>query len=87
MRGAEILRKQAELRRMEESLQTATHRVQEISADIHRLEKSRHWQRLIAAGKIVEKADLLDRFNPDRLYVVLMENRERICDNSYEETF
>ncbi len=87
MRGREILRKQAELRRMEESLQTATHRVQEISADIQRLKKSRHWKRLIAAGKIVDKADLLDRFNPDRLYVVLMENRERICDNGFEETF
>ena len=79
MREAEILRKQEQLARLEESRQMATQRIQLISHDIHRLEQSRYRQRLLQAGKILAKADMLETYHPDKLYAVLMENRERIC--------
>ena len=85
MRKAEILRKQAQLVRLEESRQKVAQRMRTISHNIHQLERSRHRQRLLHAGEILEKADMLETFHPDKLYAVLMENRERICGMEDEE--
>ena len=85
MRGAEILRKQAQLARLEESRQTAELRIRSIYHDIHTLERSRHRQRLLRAGEILAKADMLETFNSEKLYEVLTENRERICDMPTED--
>ena len=85
MRKAEILRKRAELERLEESRQKAANRIREISHDIHQLEQIRNRQRIFRAGKILERAGLLETFNPDELYAVLMENRERISAMGEEE--
>ena len=85
MREAEILRKQAQLARLEESRQRAEERVRSISHDIHTLEQSRHRQKMIQAGEILARADMLEIFNPDKLYAVLIENRERICDMEDED--
>ena len=85
MRKAEILRKQAQLARLEESRQRATQRLKSISHDIHQLEQSRQRQRLFHAGEILARADMLETYNPDKLYAVLMENRERICDMEDED--
>ena len=85
MRETEILRKQAQLARLEESRQMATQRLKSISHDIHRLEQSRHRRRLLHAGEILAKADMLETYDPDKLYAVLMENRERICDMADED--
>ncbi len=85
MRKAEILRKQAQLVRLEESRQKAAQRMRTISHDIHQLERSRHRQRLLHAGEILAKAGMLETFHPDKLYVVLMENRERICGMEDED--
>ena len=78
MRKAEILRKRAELERLEESRQKAVNRIREISHDIQRLKRVRHRQRIFRAGEVVAKAGLLETFNPEELYAVLVENRERI---------
>ena len=85
MRRAEILRKQAQLANLEESRQSAERRVRSISHDIHRLEQSRHRRKLLQAGEILARADMLETFNPDKLYAVLMENRERICGMEDED--
>ena len=85
MREAEILRKQAQLARLEESRQRASQRLKSISHDIHQLEQSRQRQRLLHAGEILAKADMLETYNPDKLYAVLVENRERICDMEDED--
>ena len=85
MRNIEILRKRAELERLEESRQKAANRIKEISHDIHRLEQVRHRQRIFRAGEVVAKAGLLETFNPEELYAVLVENRERISAMGDEE--
>lgn len=85
MRKAEILRKQAQLARLEEARQKAAQHMKSVSHDIHQLERTRHRQRLLHAGEILEKADMLETFHPDKLYAVLMANRERICDMEDEE--
>ena len=85
MREAEILRKQAQMAKLEESRQRAERQVKEISHDIERLERSRRRQKMLCAGAIVGKAELLESFNPDELYAVLMENRERILGMGDEE--
>ena len=85
MRRAEILRKQEQLARLEELRHMAEERVKSISHDIHRLEQSRRRQELLRAGEILAKADMLDSYNPDELYAVLVENRERICDMEHED--
>lgn len=85
MRKADILRKRAELERLEESRQKAVNRIREISYDIHRLAQVRNRQRIFQAGKILEQAGLLEIFNPDELYAVLVENRERISAMGDEE--
>ena len=85
MRAAEILRKQEQLARLEESRRTAEERVKSISHDIHRLEQLRHRQKLLHAGEILARADMLDNYNPNELYAVLVENRERICITEDED--
>lgn len=80
MRVAEILRKQEQLARLEESMRTAEERIKSISHDIRTLERSRHRHKLLQAGEVLEKADMLETFSPDKLYEVLVENRDRICD-------
>ena len=85
MREAEILRKKAELKRLEESRQRADNRIRGISHDIRVLGQSRRRKRLFQAGKILDRAGVLETFRPDELYAVLVENRERICDMEDED--
>ena len=85
MREQEILRKRAELQKLEEARQRASTKIGAISHDIRRLEQVRRRQKMLSAGKILDRAGVLDTFNSDNLYNVLVENRERICDMADED--
>ena len=84
MREREILRKKAELQKLEEARQRTTKKIGAISHDIRRLEQTRRRQKILSAGKILDRAGVLDTFNADKLYNVLIENRGRICDMADE---
>ena len=87
MRKTDIARKQAELEWLQKYQKATTERVRSLSHEIAGLEKKRRWQRIIYAGQIVEEAGILDTFNPNKFYELLIENRQRICPKFVENDF
>lgn len=78
MRDKEISRKVYELSMLERSIRNIRSKIKRESIDMKRMERKIRFQKIISAGRIVEDAGLLDDYDPDVLYQILVENYQSI---------
>lgn len=50
-----------------------------VSENMEKLKKRERIEKLLKAGRIIEDAGLLDLYNPNDLYLVLVLNKDLIC--------
>ena len=73
---------------LEEELLTAKRRWKNSSKTLHQLteEKQRKVYRLSQFEEIMKKTGLIDGYDPDELYLVLLTNRKHILKNKQQST-
>lgn len=70
--------KRLRLAKVQDELRAAENVVKNIEYDIAATKKQQRRQKLIQAGKIIEDAGLLSRYDPAELYLLLIQHKEEL---------
>ena len=70
--------KRLRLAKVQDELRAAENVVKNIEYDIAATKKQQRRKKLIQAGKIIEDAGLLNRYDPAELYLLLIQHKEEL---------
>lgn len=66
------------LAKIQDDLVAAENAVSHLEYDITATKKKRRQAKLLEAGKIIEDAGLLDQYDPDELYLLLVQHKNEL---------
>lgn len=78
--------KEARLAQLRLEMERTKKEMDEIASDMDREKKRNHIKKLLDAGRIVEEAGLLNDYNANDLYLLLVMNRDYLVKNKQSPT-
>lgn len=75
----DLNKKITSLQNLQDKIKVRELKIRNYQHQVNILDKKKHMKNLIAAGKIIEAAGILEIYDPDLLMQLLIKNKDFIC--------